>query len=214
MARACQVLHAANLGSTVWGFVALRDALDRGIWITRANVGFDEVTVEDLVLISFAGDIVGGAAEPDIEFAIAFEVMATRQDANAVVHAHSLHATAFAATSRPLHALSHEGCHLVPPEVARVTESDEPVRVAESLGLRNAILLRGHGLITVSESLGESVALAIYLEKSCQLQLLAGDDVHLGAGDDVLEKRSGQKRRPHISWEYLERVTPSKTVSA
>jgi ribulose-5-phosphate 4-epimerase/fuculose-1-phosphate aldolase len=49
----------------------------------------------------------------------------------------------------------------------------------------------GHGLVTVAETLGEAVALAVYLEKACQLQLLAGDDVHTIPDGEVMKKRSG-----------------------
>jgi ribulose-5-phosphate 4-epimerase/fuculose-1-phosphate aldolase len=132
-----------------------------------------------------------------------------------VVHVHSLHATAFAATNRALRAISHEGCHLVPTEVARGRFSDHPGtspdegrELAASLGLRNSILTPGHGLVTVAETLGEAVALAVYLEKACQLQLLAGDDFYTIPDVEVMKKRSGQLSRPRISWEYLQRVTP------
>jgi L-fuculose-phosphate aldolase len=215
MVRACRVLHAANLTTTVWGFVAVRDASGRGVWLTRDNVGLDEVNIDDIVLVSSKVELVQGIFEPDSEHALAVEVMASRRDVQAVVHVHSLHATAFAATNRALRAISHEGCHLVPPEVARGRFSDDPGvtpdegrELAASLGLRNSILMPGHGLVTVAETLGEAVALAVYLEKACQLQLLAGDDVHTIPDGEVMKKRLGQLSRPRISWEYLQRVTP------
>jgi ribulose-5-phosphate 4-epimerase/fuculose-1-phosphate aldolase len=213
--QACRVLHAASLTTTVWGFVAVRDASGRGAWVTRDNVGLDEVNIDDIVLVSSEGKLVQGVFEPDSEHALALEVMVSRQDVHAVVHVHSLHATAFAATNRALHAISHEGCHLVPPEVVRGrfadnpgTRPDEGGEVVASLGLRNSILMPGHGLVTVAETLGEAVALAIYLEKACQLQLLAGDEVHTIPDVEVIEKRMGQLSRPRISWEYLQRVSP------
>jgi ribulose-5-phosphate 4-epimerase/fuculose-1-phosphate aldolase len=183
--------------------------------MTRDNVGLDEVNIDDIVLVSSEGELVQGVFEPDSEHALALEVMVSRQDVHAVVHVHSLHATAFAATNRALHAISHEGCHLVPPEVVRGrfadnpgTRPDEGGEVVASLGLRNSILMPGHGLVTVAETLGEAVALAIYLEKACQLQLLAGDEVHTIPDVEVIEKRMGQLSRPRISWEYLQRVSP------
>jgi ribulose-5-phosphate 4-epimerase/fuculose-1-phosphate aldolase len=215
MVRACRVLHAANLATTVWDFVAVRDASGRGVWVTRDNVGLDEVNIADIVLVSSKGELVQGALEPNSEHALAVEVMESRRDVHAVVHVHSLHATAFAATNRALRAISHEGCHLVPTEVARGRFSDHPGtspdegrELAASLGLRNSILTPGHGLVTVAETLGEAVALAVYLEKACQLQLLAGDDFYTIPDVEVMKKRSGQLSRPRISWEYLQRVTP------
>jgi hypothetical protein len=46
------------------------------------------------------------------------------------------------------------------------------------------------------------------LEKSCHLQLLVGEDGHRVPDEEVGLKRSGQLRRPAISWDYLRRVTP------
>jgi L-fuculose-phosphate aldolase len=220
MVRACRVLHSAKLTTTVWGFVAVRDATGRGVWITRDGIGFDEVGRNDIVLVSPTGSVVQGGVEPDSEGALAVEVLASRDDVHAVVHVHSLHATAFAATNRALQAISHEGCHLVPPEMARVRWSgsadgaqEEARGLVAALEARNSILTPGHGLITVAENLGEAVALAVYLEKTCQLLLLAGDDVHSISDAEVLKKRSGQLRRPSISWEYLERVTPASETT-
>ncbi len=213
--RTCRVLHAANLTTTVWGFVAARHASGGGIWVTRDNVGFDEVNIDDIVLVSSKGELVQGDFEPDSEQALAIEVMASRRDVQAVIHVHSLHATAFAATNRALHAISHEGCHLVPPDIARSrflddpgTWTDEGRELVSSLGQRNSILMPGHGLITVAETLGEAAALAVYLEKACRLQLLAGMDFYAIPDAEVMKKRSGQLSRPRLSWEYLQRVTP------
>lgn len=215
MVRACRVLHAADLTTSVWSYVAVRDHSGRGVWLTRDAVGLDEVNVADIVLVSFNQELTSGIFEPDSEKTLAVEVMASRRDVDALVHVHSLYATAFAATDRSLRAISHEGCHLVPPEIVRSRlshiRSATPNlghELASSLGTSNSMLAPGHGLVTVASTLGEAVALAVYLEKACQLQLLAGDDVHVIPDGEVLKKRFGQLSRPRISWEYLQRVTP------
>jgi ribulose-5-phosphate 4-epimerase/fuculose-1-phosphate aldolase len=215
MVQACRVIHAANLTLDPWGFVAIRDPSGRGIWVTNDAVGFNEVEVGDLVLVSISGDVVAGFAEPDSESALAVAVMSECPTVQAVVHVHSLYATAFSTTRSPLHALSHEGCHIVPPDIARVQSSgtfDERRELAMLLGERKAILLAGHGLITAAETLGEAVALAAYLEKSCRLQLMVGRGGYTVDDENVLRKRLGQTARPSISWEYLKRVTPDATV--
>ena len=211
--RASRVAHASGLGAGAWGFIAVRDAHGRGVWITRSGVGFDEVVVGDIVLVSSVGEVLAGEGEPDEELAVAREVLAARRDVNVVVHAHSLYASAFAATPGRLHALSHEGCHLVAPDVVRFrtdgAASDLPSEaraVASSLGSRDALLWSGHGLVMAGRVLGETVALAVYLEKACRLQLMVGRDGQTVSDDEVADKRAGQLRRPTISWEYLRRV--------
>jgi ribulose-5-phosphate 4-epimerase/fuculose-1-phosphate aldolase len=47
--HACRVLHAAHLSNNTWGFVALRDPIGRGIWVTPDAMGFDEIEAPDIV---------------------------------------------------------------------------------------------------------------------------------------------------------------------
>lgn len=208
---ACRVLFAAKLGNGPSGFLAARDLDGRGLWVTPDDLGFDEVESHDFVLVSFSGDVVFGEGEPDEECAMATDVMFAEPHINALVHLHSLYATAFSATPASLHALSHEGCHIVPPDVARVrlTDTNGATKLlARVLKERNAALLSDHGMVTSGESIGIAVSLAVYLERACQLQLMVGPSGHVVSDEEVLEKRSGQLARPSISWSYLQRVLP------
>jgi ribulose-5-phosphate 4-epimerase/fuculose-1-phosphate aldolase len=54
-----------------------------------------------------------------------------------------------------------------------VLEEDEGIRIADTLGNKKAALLQNHGLLTVGESVEETVFWFVSLEKSCQAQLLA-----------------------------------------
>jgi ribulose-5-phosphate 4-epimerase/fuculose-1-phosphate aldolase len=59
---------------------------------------------------------------------------------------------------------------------------DERERLIASLGDKNAMILRNHGLITVGRTIPEAFLRAYYLEKSCQIQLDAmatGEDLRL-----------------------------------
>jgi len=210
MVRSCRVLFASGLADSLGGFVAVRDPSGDGVWVTRDGVGFDEVGVDDVQLVPLDGDDRSTRAETGGEIDIAAAIMTARADVDAVVHVHSLHATAFSAVGRSLDALSHEGCHLVPPDVARWRgggATSDARGVAAAIAQRNAVLLAGHGQLTAAATLGEAVALAVYLEKACQLQLMVGPQFH-GAGDEEVSlKRSGQMARPIISWEYLRRTT-------
>ena len=116
---ACRVLEAAGQADMVWGHVSVRDTDGRGLWLKGSNLGFDEVRESDVILLSWEGDVLEGTAGRHIEYPIHTEIMRVRPDVNAVVHTHPLYSVAFAATGRPLLALSHEACHLVPPDIAR-----------------------------------------------------------------------------------------------
>jgi hypothetical protein len=110
---------------------------------------------------------------------------------NAVVHTHPLHSIAFAATGRPLQALSHEGSHFVPPDVSRFDLTGDLVRtpevgqaLADTLGDRLAVLMPRHGITTVGTDVGQAVAAATHLERACQIRTArrAGRDPGPGRG--------------------------------
>jgi len=83
-------------------------------------MGFDEIEAPDIVLVSHRGDVIAGVGAPDDESAIGVWAMSDWPMIRAVVHVHSLYAAAFSSTDAALNALSHEGCHLVPPDVVRI----------------------------------------------------------------------------------------------
>ena len=132
------------------------------MWLKGSNLGFDEVTEDDVILTGWDGDVLEGSAGRHVEYPIHTEIMARRPDVNAVVHTHPLYSIAFAATGWPLKALSHEGSHFVPPDIARFTKTGDLVRtaelgqsLAETLGERLAVLMPHHGITTACSDVGQ-----------------------------------------------------------
>lgn len=210
---ACRVLERAGQADMVWGHVSMRDAHGRGVWLKGSNLGFDEVTPDDVILLSWDGEILEGRAGRHVEWPIHTELMARRPEIGAVVHTHPLHSIAFAATGRPLQALSHEGSHFVPPDIARFTRTGDLVRtqklgqaLADALGERLGVLMPHHGITTVGRDVGEAVAAATHLERACQIALLAGPDAVGSSDEEALQKRERSARHLATAWAYLARV--------
>jgi L-fuculose-phosphate aldolase len=131
---------------------------------------------------------------------------------NAVVHTHPLYSIAFAATGWPLKALSHDGSHFVPPDIARFTRTGDLVRtpelgqaLADTLGDRLAVLMPNHGITTAGADIGEAVAAATHLERACQIALLAGRDAQGSSDEEALAKRERSARHLAMAWAYLAR---------
>jgi L-ribulose-5-phosphate 4-epimerase len=209
---ACRVLEAQGQGDLVWGHVSVRDPTGRGAWLKGSNLGFDEVSADDVILLDFDGNVLQGSAGLHLEYPIHTEIMRARPDVGAVVHTHPLHSIAFAATRRPLLALSHEGSHFVPPDIARFTKTGDLVStpelgraLAETVGDRNAALMPCHGIVTASSDVGRAVALAIRLERACQVALLAGEGAVGSDDEEALQKRARSTRNLGMAWEYLAR---------
>lgn len=172
------VLAAAGQGDLIWGHVAVRDPGGRGVWMKAAGWGMDEAELEHVVLVSNDGAVLLGTGRRHVEYAIHTQVMLARPDVSCVVHTHAENTTAFAALGRPLRPVSHEGVLFVPPDLARFTVTSGLIRdsrlggeLARALGGRNAVLLPGHGVVTVGPDVPTAVMCAILLDRACKLQL-------------------------------------------
>jgi L-fuculose-phosphate aldolase len=213
----CRILGAQDQGDLIWGHVSKRDVDGRGVWMKAASFGFEEVDVDQVILVDDAGNVVDGDGRRHIEFPIHTEIMAARSDVRSVVHTHAPHAVALGATDQALLPISHEGTLFVPPDVARFTATGDLImtrelgrKVAEGLGERNALLLVNHGIVTVGPDVPTAVLTAILLERACQIQLLAasGGQISLwSSGDEALAKREHcySTELLHQAWDYLVR---------
>lgn len=208
----CEVLEAHDQGDLVWGHVSVRDPTGRGVWLKGAQLGFDEVTADDVILVDFDGQVLQGTAGRHVEYPIHTEIMRARPDVQSVVHTHPEHAIAFAATRRALLPFSNDCSTFVPPDIARFTETTEFVSTAElgralaaTVGDRNAALLPSHGIVTAAADLGRATTLAIRLERACRIALLAGDGAEGGNDEETLRKRASFARSLDGAWAYLAR---------
>lgn len=214
MVLACRVLESDNQGDLVWGHVSVRDPTGRGVWLKGANLGFDEVTVDDMILLDFDGEVLEGRARRHLEYPIHTEILRARPDAHSVVHTHPEHAIAFAATRRALLPLSHDGADFVPPDIARfdlttdlVSSPDLGQALAETIGTRNAALMPCHGIVTVATDVGRATTLALRLERACRVALLAGAGAVGSNDEEALAKRARSTRNLGMAWDYLSRRT-------
>ncbi len=197
----------------VWGHVSVRDPGGRGVWLKGSQLGFEEVTISDVILLSWDGEVLDGSAGRHAEYPIHTEIMRAREDVGAVVHTHPVHSIAFAATGWPFQHLSHEGAHFVPPDIPRFTLTSDLVStpdlgraLAESIGSSLGILMPHHGITTAAPTLGEAVAAAVQLERACQIALLAGRDAIPASDEDAVRKRRLSADRLRHAWAYLSRT--------
>jgi len=113
------------------------------------------------------------------------EIYKARSDVNAVVHNHSPSVVPFSVTTIAMRPLYHMAAFVgegVPNFEIRDVEKGTDLLVktpylgqalAKTLGKCPAALMRGHGSVTVGESLPRAVGRSIYLEMSARMQLQA-----------------------------------------
>jgi L-ribulose-5-phosphate 4-epimerase len=214
VALGCRILGREDQGDFVWGHVSARDPEGRGIWMKAASWGFDEIGPEQVILVSWDGDVLEGDGHRHSEYAIHTELMRARDDVSSVVHTHAPWSIAFASVGRPLRPVSHDGTLFVPPDIARFTKTGDLILTQElgrdlaaTVGDRNAALMVHHGIVTCGADLQTAVLTAVFLERACRTNLralAAGGPATWSSDEEALAKRE-HVYSPRVAWDYLAR---------
>jgi L-ribulose-5-phosphate 4-epimerase len=199
VALGCRILGLEDQGDFVWGHVSARDPAGRGVWMKASTLGFEEIGPDQVILVSWDGEVLEGEGRRHAEYPIHTEVMRGRPDVHGVVHTHAPWAVAFAATEHPLRPVSHEATLFVPPDVARFTETGDLILTAElgaslarTVGDRNAAFMVHHGIVTCGPDVVTAVMTAVLLERACRtnIRALAGGGPKTWSSDEeALAKR-------------------------
>jgi ribulose-5-phosphate 4-epimerase/fuculose-1-phosphate aldolase len=213
----CRVLGAADQGDLIWGHLSARDPDGRGVWMKASGLGFEEVGPDEVILVSWDGEVLSGSGRRHAEYPIHTEVMRARADVGSVVHTHSPAAVALGALGVPLRAISHEANLFVPPDIARFSGTGDliltaalGVDVAAALGDRNACLLVNHGIVVAAPDVPTATVTAYLLDRACRMQLTAmaaGGWATWSTPQESLAKREHCYPDPLLqgAWEYLVR---------
>jgi len=217
VALGCRILALEDQGDFVWGHVSARDAEGRGIWMKAATYGFEEIGPDQVLLVSWDGEVLEGDGRRHIEYPIHTELMRARPDVNCVVHTHAPWSVAFASTHEPLRPISHEPTLFVPPDVARFTKTGDLITtpelgsdVAGTVGERNAAFMLHHGIVTCGPDVVGGVMAAVLLERACRtnLRALAGGGPKSWSSDEEALSKREHCWPPALlqqAWDYLAR---------
>jgi len=174
--RVARQLRERGLAVGTSGNVGIR--LDDGrIAITPSSMEYDELTVEDVVIVEADGRPSEGRRSPSSELPLHLGVFASRPDVRAIVHSHSPFATTFGIARREIPAVHYVMALLVAPgrDTLRVAGyatfgtrelADEAVA---ALGGDNACLLANHGAIAVGGTLASALGRAERVEELAML---------------------------------------------
>jgi L-ribulose-5-phosphate 4-epimerase len=218
VALGCNILGANGHDDYVWGHVSARDPHGRGIWMKASTYGFEEITPDHVILVSFDGEVLEGDHPRHSEWPIHTEILRARQDVGAVVHSHPPHSIAVGASGRPLRPLSHAGALFVPPELPRFTKTANLIvtpsmgsDVADELGEQGAMMLVNHGIVTAGSTVQSAVIRAVLLEKASHQQILTymlGEPTCWSSDEEALAKRETVWAEHHLVmlWDYLSRA--------
>lgn len=165
----------------VAGHITVRDPENpEWFWVNPFGMSFNQIRASDLLLVDHEGTILHGNRPVNrAAFCIHSQVHKARPDALAAAHSHSIYGKAFAALGIKLDPITQDACaffedHGLYTEFhGVVNDLEEGRRIGKALGQHKAVILQNHGLLTVGQSVAETVWWFITMERSCQAQLLA-----------------------------------------
>ncbi len=179
--RYAKLMYTEHLVSATSGNISVRlkDRED-AFAITPSSENYMSMTEDRIVIMTTDGEILEAAegAKPSSEWRLHAEFYRSKEEVNAVVHTHSVYATAFAVAHKTIPQILIEmkvflkgGVPLAPYapngslELARNTVS--------VIGDKGACLMENHGVVAVGENLEKAYTRATYTEEAAKIYILS-----------------------------------------
>ncbi|HYF75887.1 MAG TPA: class II aldolase/adducin family protein [Symbiobacteriaceae bacterium] len=147
--------------------------------ITPSGMDYETMVPEDIAVVDLQGKVIDGARRPSTETPMHRLTYARRPDVGAVVHTHSIYASAFACLGVEMPVISTELAMVVggtircAPYAKSGTEETAEAAVS-ALGAEDlAVFLQNHGVLAVGRNLREAYNTAVALEEAAMIYYLA-----------------------------------------
>jgi L-fuculose-phosphate aldolase len=172
---AAKEMHRLGLVVGTAGNVSAR--VEDVVYITPRALPYAELGEGDVIKLSLDGEVVSGGRDPSSEYRMHLAIYAARSDLAAVVHTHSVHATAWSFLDEALDPGTKE-FELVAGGPVRTAPqappgTDEIARLAgEALDGRRAALLARHGVIGLGDSPARALDVCAMVEQQAEIAWL------------------------------------------
>jgi HCOMODA/2-hydroxy-3-carboxy-muconic semialdehyde decarboxylase len=202
-----------------FGHVSSRHNRSATRFIMSRSLAPELVTAGDLIEFDFDGNAVDarGRALYSERF-IHAEIYRARPDVKAVVHAHTPSLIPYGVTSVPLRPVFHMASFIgdgVPVFDIRktfgmtdmlVSDAAKGRALAQALGTKTCVLMRGHGVVVVGSSIPLAVGRSIYLDVNARTQTQAmalggGKVTYLDPQEAQKIMEAGENRGYERAWE-------------
>jgi L-ribulose-5-phosphate 4-epimerase len=177
--RTVMKLYKQNMIPLSSGNVSFRASEDH-IIMTPSGIPYDEMSPDDLVVISVHGATVEGKHRPSSEAPMHVTLYETMPEIFSVVHTHSPYALAFAVAGRDIPVFSMEGIALGGPvpvaKYASPGTKDQGLVAVEAMNgppVMTGALLRNHGVVAIGATLKDAYETACQIEMAARTYLLA-----------------------------------------
>ena len=169
-------LIAKNLVAGSWGNISVQ--VGEGLYaITPSGRGYGHQQPQDIVLINQQAQRVEGELTPSSESRLHTAIYAACPDARAIIHTHSIYASALAAMHREVPAIIEDlvmiiGGRVACADYALPGTEELAVNAVKALQGRRAALLANHGAVCWGRSLEDALMVAEILEKTAKIAII------------------------------------------
>ena len=167
------------------------------IAITPSGRDYMTLVPNDIAIVDMNGKWVGGNYKPSSELPLHLAVYRARQDVGALIHTHSIYASACAAARRSIPAIIEDvammnGGDIEVAEYAANGSTQLADNTVRALGEHQSVLLANHGMLGCGSNLKEAMTMCELVEKTARIFIAAqslGGAVELDR-DDVARMRN------------------------
>lgn len=179
-----EVLHIGHtlldkgLVAGTWGNISARIPGTPLVAVTPSGKNYHGITVDDIVIVDITGVVIEGEFKPSSELPLHLAVYQSRIDIQAIVHTHSVFASACAVAQKSIPPIIEDLVQLTggSVDVASYALPGTDLlaqNVVRALGNKNAVLMANHGVVGCGQTLGEAMMACELVEKAAQIYIYA-----------------------------------------
>jgi L-fuculose-phosphate aldolase len=183
----------------LWGHVGVRLPDNQGIAVQMFRRP-ENGNKDWLVHFDYSLNKLAGVGTPPRESTIYTEIFKARPDINAAVHSHAPMCVALSLAERTISCVHMQSSRFgrgVPiyPDPIFILDDAEGADLARTLDKANAILIKGHGIVTVGKTIDEACMTALYMERTAKIMTVAQLFGFSRVTDEFIETLSGSKEK-------------------
>ena len=189
----CRLLYERHLVCGVGGNVSVR--LNDNIMTTPSGISLRDMTIDDIVLVSLGGKIVGGKDKPTKEFLMHTRIFEARDDVNVVCHVHGSYLITASSKMTPgdssLPPVTPGFCFfayplaMLPFYVPGTKELANAVADQFADAKTMALLLQNHGLISVGADMRQALNIAEEINEAAEVFVLSVGECNTIPAEDI-----------------------------
>ena len=146
--------------------------------ITPSSLPYDTLTPDDIQIVDFDGEKVEGELRPSMETMLHIGIYKARKDTNAIIHTHSVYASAVSVTGQEIPPILEDQVAFLGGGIKLARYAPSGSReladaAVTALGDNNGVLLANHGTVGTGLTLRDAFTACELIEKTSRIYLLA-----------------------------------------